>query len=84
MTANAFLHHMVRNIAGVLIEVGTGEAEPDWVRAVLQGRDRTAGGVTAPPGGLYLVHVAYPKRFGLPVPDTCNTCDIGLGAQPGT
>ncbi|HEU4530680.1 MAG TPA: tRNA pseudouridine(38-40) synthase TruA [Steroidobacteraceae bacterium] len=84
VTANAFLHHMVRNIAGVLIEVGTGEAEPDWVRAVLQGRDRTAGGVTAPPGGLYLVHVAYPERFGLPVPDTCNTCDIGLGAQPGT
>jgi tRNA pseudouridine38-40 synthase len=66
VTANAFLHHMVRNIAGVLIEIGTGDAEPDWARTVLASRDRTAGGVTAPAGGLYLMHVAYPDHFGLP------------------
>ena len=66
VTANAFLHHMVRNIAGVLIEIGAGEAEPDWARTVLASRDRTTGGVTAPPGGLYLMHVAYPEHFGLP------------------
>lgn len=66
VTANAFLHHMVRNIAGVLIEVGTGEAEPDWARAVLEGRDRTAAAATAPAGGLYLMRVAYPDGFRLP------------------
>ena len=49
-----------------LIEIGTGEAEPEWARTVLEARDRTAGGVTAPPGGLYLVRVSYPERFGLP------------------
>ncbi len=66
VTANAFLHHMVRNIAGVLIEVGTGEAEPDWARAVLASRDRSVAAVTAPAGGLYLMHVAYPGHFQLP------------------
>jgi tRNA pseudouridine38-40 synthase len=64
--ANAFLHHMVRNIAGVLIRVGIGEAEPDWARQVLEGRDRTLGGVTAPPSGLYLLKVSYPPEYGLP------------------
>lgn len=64
--ANAFLHHMVRNIAGVLIAVGAGEADTDWPRHVLESRDRTRGGVTAPPGGLYLTGVRYPAAFGLP------------------
>ena len=63
--ANAFLHHMVRNIAGVLISIGRGEAEVDWAREVLEGRDRRLGGVTAPAGGLYLVAVRYPRDFGL-------------------
>ena len=52
--ANAFLHHMVRNIAGVVIAVGTGERPTSWVDEVLAARDRTRGGVTAPAGGLYL------------------------------
>lgn len=64
--ANAFLHHMVRNIAGLLLEIGAGVEEPEWAREVLAARDRRAAGVTAPPNGLYLVHVAYPSRFGIP------------------
>lgn len=67
--ANAFLHHMVRNIAGVLMAIGRGEQPVDWAKQVLQSRDRTRGGVTAPPDGLYLLHVRYPKAFGLPVPE---------------
>lgn len=64
--ANAFLHHMVRNIAGVLISVGSGKRPPDWVQAVLAGRDRCLAGVTALPAGLYLTQVRYPERFVLP------------------
>ena len=64
--ANAFLQHMVRNIAGVLMEIGYGAREPDWARDVLAGRDRRLGGVTAPAGGLYFLHARYPARFGLP------------------
>lgn len=64
--ANGFLHHMVRNIAGVLMTIGAGEREPDWAHEVLEARDRTSGGVTAPPHGLYLVGVDYPPSFGIP------------------
>jgi len=66
VTANAFLHHMVRNIAGALMRVGLGEAQPDWVGTVLGERDRTRAGITAPPQGLYLRAIAYPATFGLP------------------
>lgn len=66
VSANAFLHHMVRNIAGVLITIGRGEEPVDWSMEVLNHRDRTLGGVTAPPQGLYLVHVGYPDTFELP------------------
>jgi tRNA pseudouridine38-40 synthase len=64
--ANAFLHHMVRSIAGVLISVGRGAAAPGWAKQVLDAKNRMAGGVTAPPAGLYLVAVRYPSRFELP------------------
>lgn len=64
--ANAFLHHMVRNIVGVLTAVGKGEQSPKWVRELLGRRDRTQGGVTAPPDGLYLVKVHYEAGYGLP------------------
>lgn len=64
--ADGFLHHMVRNLAGVLLEVGDGRRPPEWAREVLEARDRRAGGVTAPPGGLYLVEVGYPPEFALP------------------
>jgi len=64
--ADGFLHHMVRNIAGVLIAIGSGERSVDWSKHVLEYRDRTLGGVTAPPQGLYLVAVGYPDEFELP------------------
>lgn len=65
LTANAFLHHMVRNIAGVLISIGKGERPIDWCREVLELRDRRRGGVTAPPQGLFLTNVEYPDAFAL-------------------
>ncbi|MES2211628.1 MAG: tRNA pseudouridine(38-40) synthase TruA [Pseudomonadota bacterium] len=66
--ANAFLQHMVRNIAGTLMEVGKGEHPPEWVGEVLAAQKRQAAGPTAPAGGLYLVGVVYPPEFGLPEP----------------
>ncbi len=64
--ADGFLHHMVRNIAGTLMAVGRGERPPRWVAEVLEARDRTLGGVTAPAQGLYLLAVGYASRFGVP------------------
>lgn len=66
VSANAFLHHMVRNIAGVLMAIGKGEQPPRWAEEVLQARCRASGGLTAPPDGLYLVGVDYPNCFSLP------------------
>ncbi len=63
--ATAFLHHMVRNIAGVLMAIGRGERPVSWVPELLQCRDRRAAGVTAPPHGLYFTAVDYPERFGI-------------------
>ena len=57
---------MVRNIVGVLLAVGRGDAPSDWAAEVLASRDRTCGGVTARPEGLYLVGVEYPEEHGLP------------------
>lgn len=64
--ANAFLHHMVRNIAGVLIAIGTGKRPPDWAAEVLAARDRRQGGVTAVASGLYLAGVLYAPSLQLP------------------
>src|SRR3546814_10859321 len=64
--ANAFLHHMVRNFAGVLMTIGAGERPVGWAREVLESRIRRTGGVTAHPYGLYLVQVDYPDEFELP------------------
>lgn len=66
VTANAFLHHMVRNIAGMLIHIGRGEAPPALAAELLQGRNRRLAPATAPAGGLYLWRVHYPVVFGLP------------------
>ena len=66
ITANAFLHHMVRNIAGLLMSIGHGESPPERVAAVLASRDRQINAATAPPDGLYLAAVRYPAEFGLP------------------
>ena len=64
--ANAFLHHMVRNIVGSLLPVGRGERPPGWVGELLRGGDRTAAGPTAPPNGLCFLGPRYPAPFGLP------------------
>jgi tRNA pseudouridine38-40 synthase len=64
--ANAFLHHMVRNIVGSLLLVGRGEQPRDWLAQLLAGKDRTQAGPTAAADGLYLVKVEYPEHYGLP------------------
>ncbi len=76
VVANAFLQHMVRNIAGVLVAIGHGERPKDWAKTVLDSQDRTKGGVAAPPHGLTLIGVDYPDRFGLP--QNSGTDEIGL------
>jgi len=69
--ANAFLHHMVRNIAGVLIHVGNKKYPATWVKEVLQACDRKRGGITAPASGLYLIKVNYPDEFNIPSSPNC-------------
>lgn len=64
--ANAFLHHMVRNIAGVLMDIGAGKEPVEWAKTILESKNRSCGGVTAPPHGLYLTGVDYPEEFSLP------------------
>jgi tRNA pseudouridine38-40 synthase len=64
--ANAFLHHMVRNIVGSLVEVGAGERPQAWIAEVLAARDRTVAGPTAPPQGLVFNGPLYPARWTLP------------------
>lgn len=70
VTANAFLYHMVRNIAGTLIDVGTGRRKPEWVAEVLARRKRAAAGVKATADGLYFVGVDYPDYPELPTFET--------------
>ncbi|MGH8282289.1 MAG: tRNA pseudouridine(38-40) synthase TruA [Gammaproteobacteria bacterium] len=69
VVANGFLHHMVRNIAGVLIAIGEGKQEPDWARQVLEGRKRALAGITSPPQGLCFKAVLYPPAYDIPVPE---------------
>lgn len=64
--ANAFLHHMVRNIAGSLLLVGKGDRPVEWMAELLAARDRSLAGMTASASGLYFVHVHYPPEFALP------------------
>ncbi len=63
--ANAFLHHMVRNIAATLIEIGAGTQPVSWAADLLARKDRSVGAATAPPNGLYLVDVGYPDALGV-------------------
>lgn len=64
--ANAFLLHMVRNIAGTLMAVGIGKQPVTWVESLLAAKDRSMAAATAKPDGLYLVAVTYPAKYDLP------------------
>ena len=64
---NAFLHHMVRNMVGSLIEVGNGRRTPDWIKHLLQAKERCLAGNAAAACGLYLWRIEYPPHFLLPV-----------------
>ena len=64
--ANAFLHHMVRNITGSLLEIGMGRKPVGWLHELLQSRNRNLAAATAKPGGLYLVDVDYPETYAIP------------------
>ncbi|RLV58712.1 tRNA pseudouridine(38-40) synthase TruA [Parashewanella curva] len=68
IAANAFLHHMVRNIVGSLIEIGLGNQPLDWMATLLALKDRNQAAPTAKAGGLYLIDVTYPESIGLPKP----------------
>jgi len=65
-SANAFLHHMIRNIVGALVTVGSGKAPSSWMAELLAARDRTRGPATFAPDGLYFCGADYDARFGLP------------------
>ena len=57
---------MVRNISGVLMDIGSKKKTPEWAKQVLEGKERSEAGITAPPGGLYLADVEYPVHFAIP------------------
>ena len=65
--ANAFLHHMVRNLVGTLVYVGKGKHPPGWVRELLDSRDRAQAAPTFGPEGLYLERIEYEAKWSLPV-----------------
>jgi tRNA pseudouridine38-40 synthase len=67
--ANAFLHHMVRNIVGVLLKIGSGVKTPEWMIEVIQAQSRQAAAETAVPDGLYLIRVSYPEEYSFPLSD---------------
>ncbi|WP_420840715.1 tRNA pseudouridine(38-40) synthase TruA [Herbaspirillum rhizosphaerae] len=69
LKANAFLHHMVRNIVGSLIFVGNGRQPPEWIAQILAQQDRSLAAPTFMPDGLYLAKVDYPARWALPQED---------------
>jgi tRNA pseudouridine38-40 synthase len=64
--ANAFLHHMIRNIMGCLVQIGTGKKQPQWMAEVLAARDRRAAAPTFSPDGLYFLGPRYDAAWGLP------------------
>ncbi len=66
LTANAFLHHMVRNLVGALVYVGSSRQEPEWIGTLLEGRDRSRAAPTFAAGGLYFVGVEYGPEWPLP------------------
>lgn len=86
IVANAFLHHMVRNIVGSLLVVGRGEKPPSWLAQLLQGRDRSVAGPTGPAAGLSLVAPLYAPQWGLPTVVSRPVAQVlaGIGAARGS
>lgn len=72
LRANAFLHHMVRNIVGALIIIGVGKKEPAWLGQLLESRDRSLSAPTFMPDGLYLAKIEYDKKWEIPQRTTEN------------
>ena len=70
---NAFLHHMVRNLVGTLLAVGSDKEPPAWVREVLEAKNRQVAAPTFMPDGLYLAKVSYPDVFAIPEPNLYNS-----------
>jgi tRNA pseudouridine38-40 synthase len=66
LRANAFLHHMVRNIVGTLVHIGNGQQSPEWMKELLDCRDRTRAAPTFMPDGLYLARIEYDPKWKLP------------------
>ena len=81
--ANAFLHHMVRNLMGCLVAVGRGRYPASWLADVLAGRDRTRAAPTFMPDGLYLARVGYPDEFAVPAPHTGSVPWSAVWADEG-
>ncbi len=80
-SANAFLHHMVRNIVGALVAVGAGKAPEDWLAELLARRDRTRAAPTFAPDGLYLTGVDYEPKWGLPGTLRPLSLPIAMGSR---
>jgi tRNA pseudouridine38-40 synthase len=78
--ANAFLHHMVRNLVGSLLVVGKGNRPAAWISELIEGRDRSVAAPTFMPDGLYLTAVEYPAHFSLPAPEGVGAAFPGLAS----
>jgi tRNA pseudouridine38-40 synthase len=76
---SAFLHHMVRNIMGCLVSIGTGKRPKEWMKEVLESRSRTCAAPTFSPAGLYFLGATYDAQWGLPD----NTDAFGMLPVPG-
>ena len=85
LKANAFLHHMVRNLMGALLYIGQGKQPPQWMDTLLAQRDRRLAAPTFTADGLYLAQVEYPPIFGLPAPSlqTLFASHLGFCASQG-
>jgi tRNA pseudouridine38-40 synthase len=80
VAANGFLYHMVRNVAGSLMEVGKGNQPVDWLAGVLLARDRTLAAPTAAGDGLYFMGARYPEKYGLPAIDFATDIWVSSGS----
>jgi tRNA pseudouridine38-40 synthase len=80
--ADAFLHHMIRNIMGCLVRIGQGQARPEWMREVLQARSRDVAAPTFAADGLYFLGPLYDARWGLPAEVTLGASDAAYDGPP--